>query len=59
MTRQQRPRQRRPRRQQNPFGSPNMGGMVKTMGETTVGIVAIGGMTTLGIGALNAMKPGP
>ena len=50
-------RQRRQRAPRNPFGSPNMGSMMKTMGETTVGIVAIGGMTTLGIGALNAMKP--
>ena len=52
------PRQRRPRRApRNPYGSPNMGGMMKTMGDMTLGVVAIGGMTTLGIGALNAIKP--
>lgn len=55
------PRQPRPRRQRaprNPYGgSPNMGGMMKTMADMTLGTVAIGGMTTLGVGALNAIKP--
>jgi hypothetical protein len=31
--------------------------MMKTMANTTMGIVGIGAMTTLGFGALNAMKP--
>jgi len=34
-----------------------MPGMMKTMANTTMGIVGIGAMTTLGFGALNAMKP--
>lgn len=38
---------------------PDMGGMMNTMANMTLGTVAIGGMTTLGIGALNAMKPAP
>ena len=46
-----------PRRQRNPFGGNPMPGMMKTMSQTTMGIVGIGAMTTLGFGALNAMKP--
>jgi len=48
---------RRQRRQRNPFGANPMPQMMKTMGQTTMGIVGIGAMTTLGFGALNAMKP--
>jgi len=46
-----------PRRRRNPFGGNPMPGMMKMMGQTTMGIVGIGAMTTLGFGALNAMKP--
>jgi hypothetical protein len=47
-----------PRRQRhNPFGGNPMPGMMKTVANTTMGVVGIGAMTTLGFGALNAMKP--
>jgi len=44
-------------RRRNPYGGNPMPGMMKTMANTTMGIVGIGAMTTLGFGALNAMKP--
>ena len=48
---------RAPRRQ-NPYAGNNpMPGMMKTMADTTMGVVGIGAMTTLGMGALNAIKP--
>jgi hypothetical protein len=49
---------RAPRRQTpyNTGGNP-MNSMVKTIGQTTMGVVGIGAMTTLGMGALNVMKP--
>lgn len=51
---------RRVRRQNpNPFGRGGnpMPGMVKTIGQTTVGVVGIGAMTALGLGAMNVIKP--
>ena len=59
MTRTKRKYPQMPRRVRrgNPYGSNPMPGMMKTMANTTMGIVGIGAMTTLGFGALNAIKP--
>jgi len=57
MTRTRRNYPAMPRRKRNPFGGNPMLGMMKTMANTTMGIVGIGAMTTLGFGALNAIKP--
>ena len=56
-----------PRRHRNPpmprpkrfprFGAPNMNGMVKTVGNTAMGVVGIGAISALSLGALNAIKP--
>lgn len=49
---------RRARRQRNPFsmqGNP-MGGMVRDINRTTLGIVGIGAVTTMGMGVLGALK---
>jgi hypothetical protein len=61
MPRMKKPRYQKPRIR-NPYGGGNRGGnpmnsMVKTIGQTTMGVVGIGAMTTLGMGALNAIKP--
>ncbi len=35
----------------------NPNGMVRDIGNVTMGVVGVGAMTTLGLGALNAIKP--
>lgn len=51
------PRKRRQRRPRNPYSGNPMPGMMRTMGQTTMGIVGIGAMTSLGLGTMNMIKP--
>ena len=55
----QMPRRVRRHTPPNPFGRGGnpMPGMVKTIGQTTMGVVGIGAMTSLGLGAMNVIKP--
>lgn len=56
-TRRSYPQMPRRVRRRNPYCGNPMSGMMRTMSQTTMGIVGIGAMTTLGIGAMNAIKP--